>query len=131
MRLISPIFLVAAFLLHACCHEACVSESLSFEFEGFEAADIDTVRFTQYYADGKFENPIQTMEFYGYPFSLGADAVLWDWVVTVQATPNSYRVSRIRTGRADCLCESGSYRTIKGFELNGQDISGSQIVISK
>ena len=131
MRPIIPICFVASIVIYGCCQEACVDESLNINLQGFELSDVDTVRFTAYHADGKFENPTHTIEFYGNPFFLGADAVHSDWLVTVPATDKSYRISSIRTGLADCQCESGSYHTIKGYDLDGVDTSASEVLINK
>lgn len=125
---ISMLFIaVAAFLLQSCCKAYCGVETFSIRFINYKTADIDSLLFIKYTANGRFDQKIDS--FYQYDLSTQADTMYRvftqnveynkDWKIKILSTNRAYSLTEIKTANEKCICENNTYKIIAAYRLDG------------
>jgi len=117
----------AGFMLQACCKAYCGSQTFNIRFINYKAADIDTVLFTKYVANGKFDQKLDSVFVYTYYnqadtiYSGFSQNVAFDrdWIIKIPNTSKEYRITEITTFDNKCACNSGTYKSVKSYRLDG------------
>jgi len=117
----------AGFMLQACCKAYCDVETFSIRFIDYKVSDIDTVLFTKYVANGKFDQKLDSVFVYTYYnqadtiYSGFSQNVAFDrdWIIKIPNTSKEYRITEITTFDNKCACNSGTYKSVKSYRLDG------------
>lgn len=119
------------------CTYVCDEPDMGFTYNGFQRADLDTVRVRRYFPNSKFNDLIsETMLYDVFDNGLGRYDAANDWEFYIPATGQAYRFTEIsREGRismrGDCKTMRGCSNGIFSFRLNGQFFNQSYGEVNK
>jgi len=118
---------VTAFMLQACCKAYCGLQTFNIRFINYKATDVDTVLFTKYAANGKFDQKLDSV--FVYTYYNQADTIYGgftqnvefdkDWIIKIPNTGKEYRVTEIRTANKKCTCGFSTYKVVDNYQLDG------------
>ncbi len=119
--------ITAGYILQACCKLYCGPQGFSIRFINYKAADIDTVLFSKYTANGKFDQKLDSV--FVYTYYNQADTIYSgftqnvefdkDWIIKIPNTGKEYRVTEIRTVNKKCTCGNGTDKVMESYRLDG------------
>ena len=118
---------IAFLLLQSCCKIYCGGGVFSIRFINYNVADIDTVLFTKYVANGNFDQKIDSVFVYAHTnqadtiYSGFSEKVEFDkdWKVKLISTGREYNITDIKTTSEKCTCGNSTYQVIKSYKLDG------------
>ena len=121
------ISVTVTFMLQSCCKVYCGFQTFNIRFINYKVADIDTVLFTKYVANGKFDQKLDSVFVYNYYnqadtiYSALTQKVEFDkdWIIKIPNIGKEYRVKEIRTVNRKCTCGNSNYKVIESYQLDG------------
>jgi hypothetical protein len=121
------IILLPAFLMQGCCKVYCGIKTFTVRFINYTVADVDTVLFVKYAANGRFDQKIDSI--YEYPYPNQADTIHAgltmnveynkDWKIKLLSTGREYNITAIQTAKKNCSCGNSTYEVISKYNLDG------------
>jgi hypothetical protein len=116
----------AALILQACCKAYCGVETFSIRFINYKVSDIDTVLFSKYVANGKFDQKLDSVFVYtyytqtdtiysGFTQNIEFDK---DWVIKIPNTGKEYHITEIGTTNERCTCTNNTSKALASYRLD-------------
>lgn len=128
---------ITAILLASCCKAICLDDELRISFQQFTVSETDTVLYVKYKPgtteplDSIWKETPSAPSLPGTTLSAHTETLPtgFDWQVYLPALDRQFFLTNIQTGTDKCKCESGTYKTVNGYTLNGTPQQGSYIIL--
>ncbi len=118
---------ISVLLLQGCCKVYCGVKIFTVRFINYKVADVDTLLFVKYAANGRFDQKIDST--YQFTSSNQADTIYSglsmnveynkDWKIKLPSTGKEYNITAIQTAEKNCTCGSSTYEVISKYNLDG------------
>ena len=118
---------VTIFLLQGCCKAYCGINTLTVRFINYKVADIDTLLFVKYAANGRFDQKIDSI--YQFTSANQADTIYGglsmnvdydkDWKIKLLSINREYQITVVQTIKKNCTCGNSRYEVISKYNLDG------------